>query len=360
MNLLTTFSNKTVLVTGHTGFKGSWLALWLEELGANVVGISSDIPTSPSHFSMLSFKRLIDLRSDILDLDFLVHAFDKYQPEFFFHLAAQPIVSTSYANPKSTFLSNSIGTLNVLEAIRHYSRPLTTVLITSDKVYRNNEWVYGYREDDVIAGIDPYSASKSCAEIIINSYLRSFFADTGSPKRFAIGRAGNVIGGGDWAADRIVPDAVRSILSSKDLLLRSPYSTRPWQHVLEPLSGYLQLAYQLSSDSTLHGQAFNFGPPADQVADVESLIILMQNYLPTLSYSITDNSPMKESKLLKLDCSKALHYLNWSPSLNFSETVSYTSTWYNQYLSIPSSEITDLTLSQIYSYSNKTPLFDVF
>lgn len=359
MNLLSTFSDKTVIVTGHTGFKGSWLALWLEQLGAEVIGISSEVPTTPSHFSSLSFKNLTDVRADILDQDSLFSAFEKYKPDFLFHLAAQPIVSTAYADPKSTFLTNSIGTLNILETIRQYPESLTSILITSDKVYKNNEWVYGYREDDRIAGIDPYSASKSCAEIIIYSYLRSFLWDS-RLKRISIGRAGNVIGGGDWAADRIVPDAIRSILSGEDLLLRSPLSTRPWQHVLEPLSGYLQLACQLHVNPALHGEAFNFGPQSEQVADVKTLIMEMQKNLSSLTYSIAANTSMKEAKLLKLDCSKALHYLNWSSCLDFSETVFYTSSWYERYLSTPKSDQTKSSVEQIRSYSKKNKFFDVF
>ena len=258
------FKNKIAIVTGHTGFKGSWLAMWLESLGAKVVGVALAPPSKPSHFEVAELAKSIeDHRLDIRDGDELKLLVSRTQPDFVFHLAAQPLVLQSYLDPVGTYQTNVLGTLNLLEALRSLKKKCTSVFITSDKCYKNVEWVWGYRETDTLGGQDPYSASKGAAELVIRSHVKLFFPTDG-PVRIAVGRAGNVIGGGDWAQDRVVPDCVRSWAKEEPAKLRNPQSTRPWQHVLEPLSGYLNLAAELSQRSELHGEPFNFGPPAHQ------------------------------------------------------------------------------------------------
>lgn len=263
-NILNVFANTKVLVTGHTGFKGSWLSLWLTQLGAQVSGISLGVPTEPSHFAAAGLvERIQDYRLDIRDGTALKSLVQDIQPDFVFHLAAQPLVRRSYADPVETWQTNAMGTINVLEALRGLKNPCVAVLITSDKCYDNVEWVWGYRETDALGGPDPYSASKGAAELAIRSYVRSYFPKDG-PVRIGVGRAGNVIGGGDWADDRIVPDCVHAWSRGETVQLRNPLATRPWQHVLEPLSGYLNLAIALHLDAKWHGEPFNFGPPAQQ------------------------------------------------------------------------------------------------
>ncbi len=266
------FSGSKVLITGHTGFKGSWLSLWLSGLGANVTGVSLDIPTEPSHFLSGSINEMLakDLRLDIRDSAAMKDLIKVLQPDFVFHLAAQPIVRRSYADPVESWQTNTLGTVNILQALRGLEKACTAVFITSDKCYDNVEWEWGYRETDALGGPDPYSASKGAAELAIRSYVRSYFPADGNI-RIGVGRAGNVIGGGDWALDRIVPDCVRAWSRGENVELRNPAATRPWQHVLEPLSGYLNLALALKKDNKLHGEPFNFGPPAQQNHSVGEL-----------------------------------------------------------------------------------------
>jgi CDP-glucose 4,6-dehydratase len=326
------YAGRTVLVTGHTGFKGSWLTAWLLRLGARVVGFSRDVPTTPAMFNALSLSdRIVDIRQDVRDSGAVCRAVDEHKPDFVFHLAAQAIVSSSYAKPAETVETNVIGTMNVLEALRTGGRQCTAVLVTSDKCYDNVEWVWGYRENDRLGGKDVYSGSKGAAELVIKSYCRSFFGED-SPVRVGVGRAGNVIGGGDWAPDRIVADCMRSWRDGRRVSLRSPQATRPWQHVLEPLSGYLTLAASLSSGGSGNGEAFNFGPEANQNRTVQELIsdlALVWGFDDaSQSFDITGTTVFPEAGLLKLNCDKALSGLGWRPVLTYDETVRMVGEWY--------------------------------
>ncbi len=330
---LSVFRGRRVLITGHTGFKGSWLTKWLLRLGADVAGFSLYLPSSPCNFEVLGLQdRLRHYVGDVRDLDALYRTFDEFQPEFVFHLAAQAIVRASYDNPKLTFDTNLGGTVNVLEASRLSPSVSTAVFITSDKCYENVEWEYGYRETDPLGGKDPYSASKACAEVAISAYCRSFFL--AANKRVASTRAGNVIGGGDWASDRIVPDCVRAWAAGQLPTVRSPQATRPWQHVLEPLSGYLWLAARLDAgDESLNGEAFNFGPRAEVNQSVARLIEEMRRTWDGggWRYESPETLIKAEAGLLKLCCDKALHRLGWQATLDFEETVAMTSGWYREY-----------------------------
>lgn len=329
------FKNKRVLVTGHTGFKGSWLTTWLLELGADVTGISIDIPTQPSMFEELDLGgRIKHIAEDIRNLSAMKKHIADAEPDFIFHLAAQAIVSTSYSNPVDTITTNAIGTMNILEALKDIKRPVVAVLITSDKCYDNVEWVWGYKETDRLGGKDIYSGSKGAAELVIRSYLSSFFQDD-HPVKIGIGRAGNVIGGGDWAKDRIVADCVRAWSEGQSVEIRSPEATRPWQHVLEPLSGYLTLGQALSDDSSLHSEAFNFGPRAEQNHTVVELLSDLGNRWgfsnTDEAYEVTDNIPFHEAGLLKLNCDKALFHLKWEPNLEYPETIELVGDWYSAF-----------------------------
>ena len=348
------FSNKTVVITGHTGFKGSWLTAWLKLMGANVVGISLDPPTSPSHFYAADILDGIDdCRIDIRNIDEIKKKIFDVSPDFLFHLAAQPIVGRSYEDPLETWNTNVIGTINVLEALKTHKDSCTAVIITSDKCYDNVEWEWGYRENDALGGPDPYSASKGAAEIAIRSYVKSYFNNLDSGIRIASARAGNVIGGGDWAENRIVPDCIQAWSKNEIVQLRNPSSTRPWQHVLEPLGGYLVLASELSQKDNLHGEAFNFGPPAHQNHSVSSLVDEMSRYWPLVKWDRSKEAKevFYESGLLKLNCDKALHLLNWQAILSFSDTVRLTTEWYMHFYN-NSESIAKVTDSQIIEYQD--------
>ena len=349
---LNIFKGARVLITGHTGFKGSWLSLWLVKLGAEVFAVSLDVPTEPSHAVATGLlTKLHDYRVDIRDSSRLKILIQEIQPDFVFHLAAQALVRKSYEDPLETWQTNTIGTINVLEGLRTLRRPCVAVFITSDKCYDNVEWAWGYRETDMLGGPDPYSASKGAAEFAIKSYVKSFFLPEGLI-RIGIGRAGNVIGGGDWAVDRIVPDCVRAWSTGEVVSLRNPMATRPWQHVLEPLSGYLSLAISLGESPLLHGQPFNFGPSTQQNYSVGELVSEMANYWDKVSWqdvSAQYGGP-HESALLKLNCDKALHFLKWHAVWGFESTVSETIKWYQQYYDRPELPIRELTLNQIDAY----------
>ena len=345
------FKNKKVLITGHTGFKGSWLAKWLTILGSKVAGISLEPNSKPSHYELLDLKSKIEsLILDIRDYENLKFKLHQIKPEFIFHLAAQPIVKHSYENPLNTFSTNVIGTINLLEALRTYDSECVVVLITSDKCYENVEWIWGYKETDRLGGSDPYSASKAAAEISIKSYIDSFFPINGNI-RISIGRAGNVIGGGDWSESRIIPDAIISWSKNKTLKIKNPNSTRPWQHVLEPLSGYITLAEKLKKNNSLHGEAFNFGPKSDQNFTVQKVIEEISKYWVGSDWSPVKNNQNKfyESSLLKLNCDKALYMLDWKSSLGFNETIKYTAEWYKAYFE--KKVISEITERQIRDYS---------
>lgn len=348
------YKDKKVLITGHTGFKGSWLTSWLLKLGANVVGISISVPTVPSMFEELKFKEKIKhYEEDIRNLSRIVDIVSIEKPDFLFHLAAQPIVSTSYLDPIDTVTTNVVGTANVLEALRISNHKCTVIIITSDKAYDNVEQVWGYREDDKMGGKDVYSGSKGAAELIIKSYLNSFFKIESSNIKLAVGRAGNVIGGGDWAKDRIVVDCVVAWSKNQVVEIRSPNATRPWQHVLEPLSGYLNLGQMLYENKSLHGEAFNFGPKAEQNHTVKKLLEDLSMYwnfnYASEAFSVIDNIPFHEAGLLKLNCDKALFYLNWQANLEYKDTIKFTSEWYYDFYH-SDKNIFDKTLEQIVEY----------
>lgn len=353
MTQFSVFNGARILVTGHTGFKGSWLSLWLTQLGAQVIGVSLDPPSSPSHFIASGLSALIeDHRLDIRNASALrVLVEEEAQPDFVFHLAAQPLVRVSYASPVDTWQTNCMGTINLLEALRSVKSPCVAVFITSDKCYDNVEWLWGYRETDALGGPDPYSASKAAAELAIRSYVRSYFASDGMV-RIGVGRAGNVIGGGDWAHDRIVPDCMRAWSSGETLSLRCSTSTRPWQHVLEPLSGYLALAAALKRSPSLHGEPFNFGPIDQHDHSVGDLVESMASYWNNVSWedlSAQYGGPY-ESGLLKLNCDKALHHLNWRSVWSFEDTVRETAVWYRRYYDKPSQLISHISIPQIEAY----------
>lgn len=350
------YHKKKVLITGNTGFKGSWLTTWLMKLGANVVGISIDIPTVPSMFNELKLEEKINYyKEDARDLEKITQIILNEKPDIIFHLAAQPIVSISYTNPIETISSNVIGTTNILEALRKINPKCLAVIITSDKVYNNIEQTAGYKENDKIGGKDIYSGSKGAAEIIINSYFHSYFKKDDCNVRLAIARAGNVIGGGDWADSRIVVDCMNAWSKGEIVEIRAPNATRPWQHVLEPLSGYLDLAADLSVNHRLHGEAFNFGPKPNQDCTVVDLISELSKYWDFKNlkdaYTITSNIKFHEAKLLKLNCDKALFHLKWEANLDFKKTVELTSEWYYNFYKTEN-KIFDKTLEQITEYEN--------
>lgn len=347
-----TYKGKSVFITGHTGFKGSWLTAWLLELGANVTGFSADVPTSPSAFTELSLAdRITDITGDIRDESALRHAIQKANPDIVFHLAAQSLVRESYREPLQTLATNALGTAHVFEALRHTPTIKACVCITSDKAYRNNEWEWGYRETDTLGGDDLYSASKGCAEIIAHAYMQSFLQQ--GPRCSTV-RAGNVIGGGDWAKDRIVPDCARAWAAKNPVHLRSPHATRPWQHVLEPLSGYLWLGAKLIAEETgqvYHQQAFNFGPAQEMNSTVKEVVTTLAAHWPDFTY-IVEDTPLhiKESTLLKLCCDKANIQLQWRSVLDFAQTLDFTAQWYSAYYAGNHNMLTETT-KQIAQYT---------
>lgn len=353
------FKDKKVIVTGHTGFKGAWLSIWLHHLGAQVVGISKDIPTNPSIFEELKLaEKIKHTIADIRDLEAMKNIFQEVKPDFVFHLAAQPIVSVSYQDPIVTFQTNVLGTANVLEALRTLENPCKAVMITSDKCYDNVEWVWGYREHDALGGKDPYSASKGAAELVIKTYYHSYFKQPDSKIKLVSTRAGNVVGGGDWAVSRIVPDCVRAWSENERVKVRNPDSTRPWQHVLEPLSGYLRAAQVLEEDgSKIHGEPFNFGPNSDQAHTVLELLQAISKHWDFKdagdNFLIEPDTSFHEAGLLKLNCDKALFYLQWKPVLQFAETAEFTGAWYDTYYHKKTDNLFAYTTQQIDAYVEK-------
>jgi CDP-glucose 4,6-dehydratase len=347
------YAGKKVLVTGHTGFKGSWLSYWLNHLGSSVAGYSLAPSTEPNLFSILDLHKITrHSLSDVRDLDALISVVGSFKPEIIFHLAAQPIVRYSYAHPAETFETNLMGTVNLLEAARLSESVRAVVCITTDKCYENREWVYGYRENDPMGGYDPYSASKGCAELAIASYRRSFFNsnDPASrrPAAVASARAGNVIGGGDWSVDRLVPDCVRSITENREIVLRSPDAVRPWQHVLEPLYGYLLLAMKMHEEPESYAEAWNFGPSDADVMRVEDVVSAVIRVWGRGYYSIEAKQNFHEAQLLKLDISKARFKLNWNPVWCAAEAISKTVEWYRAFYD--KSDMHALCLEQIENY----------
>lgn len=349
------YKNKTVFITGNTGFKGSWLSTWLLHLGAKVYGYSKDIPTSPSMFEALGLeKKCNHTYGDIRDKQTLENAILKAKPDFIFHLAAQSIVSTSYKEPLETISTNVLGTAVILDIIKDLPFECNCIIITSDKAYDNVEWIWGYRENDAMGGKDIYSGSKGAAELIINSYIQSFIAKKNTTK-IAVVRAGNVIGGGDWSADRIVVDCINAFTKDGYVELRSPAATRPWQHVLEPLSGYLTVGQHLIEDKKINGEAFNFGPSSEQIRTVLELSSeLEKRWFDEAGnrIKVTDNIPFEEAKLLKLNCDKALAYLQWKATLDFDNILKYIVDWYKCFYNSPE-DIYNLTTDQIKAYTTQ-------
>ncbi len=355
-DLKNTFEGKKVLITGHTGFKGSWLSILLESIGAEIIGISIDSNSNEGIYQtcLMESKLKDDIRLDICDKQKFAKVIKKTKPDFIFHLAAQALVSQSYVNPAKTIMTNAIGTLNLLEALKDIENKIVVVLITSDKCYENIETFYGYKETDQLGGKDPYSASKAYAEIISNSYIRSIL-NRKENINIATARAGNVIGGGDWSKDRLIPDAVSHWQNNKILEIRSPNSTRPWQHVLEPLSGYLQLAEYLTRNSIhndeLSGRSFNFGPRPGDTISVEKVIRIFSTFWENSKFQIKEDKSFKEAGLLNLSIDKSCRILNWEPRLRINEALSLTADWYKNLSK--KNDMYKFTLDQIFTYFEK-------
>ena len=371
------YRGKRVLITGHTGFKGSWLAIWLHELGAEVIGLALDPFSGWDNYVLSGIQdKIIDLRGDIRDGQFVKDVFLKYQPEIVFHLAAQPLVRLSYDIPVETYEVNVMGSIHVMEAIRVTDSVKVAVMITTDKCYENREQIWGYRENEAMGGYDPYSSSKGAAEIAIASWRRSFFHPDkydSHGKSIASVRAGNVIGGGDWALDRIIPDCIKALEDDKTIDIRSPKAIRPWQHVLEPLSGYMLLASKMWNEPTKYCEGWNFGPHAESIATVWDVATkVVKNYfspeikgakegrddeLSTINYQLSTHlrdlsnpNDLHEAKLLMLDISKAKFQLGWEPQLNIDQTVELTVDWYKRY---KTEEVYSVCLSQIKKFVDK-------
>jgi len=329
------YRNRRIMLTGHTGFKGSWMACWLQQLGAEVCGYSLPAPSSPAHWGLLA----LDMRSEIADIrdaETLQKVFDEFRPEIVFHLAAQPLVRDSYRIPVETYETNVMGTLNVFEACRATDSVCAIVNVTTDKCYENKEWVWGYRENDPMGGYDPYSSSKGCSELLTASYRSSYFnAETYGSKHqtlLASCRAGNVIGGGDWAADRLVPDIMRAVAEDHAVEIRNPGSTRPWQHVLEPLRGYLLVGQRLLQGEVACATGWNFGPSAEGNISVGEVVRLVKERWSRIDYRLGQILDLPhEANLLKLDCSKACAALDWRPVWSGSESIARTVDWYREF-----------------------------
>ena len=354
INLRSVYKGKKVFITGHTGFKGSWLLKILHLLGADIKGYSLAPESDFDLYNLLNGETLCQsIIGNLLDREKLLNEVKTFKPDFVFHLAAQPLVRLSYEIPSQTFEVNAIGTANLLDAVKTLENPCSVILITTDKVYYNNEWDYPYRENDKLGGYDPYSASKACTELIIDSYRNSFFNLSNyniHNKALAVGRAGNVIGGGDWAKDRLMPDIVKSLNNKQSIIIRNPTSVRPWQHVLEPLIGYLKLGMNLYQNPLKFSEAFNFGPNSSDALSVEEMVnIAIERWgLGTYEIQLLSNQ-LHEAGLLKLDISKALKKLDWNPQFNASEAVSMTIDWYKAYFDKKNS-IIDFTEKQIKSF----------
>lgn len=347
------WQGKRVLVTGHTGFKGGWLCVWLRMLGAQVYGFSLDPPTSPNFFSACGLENIVgDYRGDVTNLDQLMAAVNEIEPQIIFHLAAQSIVRLSYEEPVETLAVNIMGSVNILESARLSPVVKAVVMVTSDKCYKNNEWHWGYRETDAMGGRDPYSCSKSCAELVTASFRDSFFQPTvGGTRAVAIAtaRAGNVIGGGDWAADRLLPDITRALVAGQTLALRNPDAVRPWQHVLEPLYGYLVLAQGLYEDNKHYADSWNFGPNEDGCRPVWEVVELFTGmWDASLAWKYDSRNNPHEAKYLRLDISKAKAGLGWAPCWNLKTAIHNTVQWYKAWNT--DQDMLGITQKQILSY----------
>ncbi len=330
------WKGKKVFVTGHTGFKGSWLSIWLKNMGAELVGYALPPPSKPSMFDMAKIADgMTSIEGDVRDLEALKKAFKQYQPEIVIHMAAQALVHDSYRDPVTTYTTNIIGTMNVLEAVRHTESVRVVVSITSDKCYENVEWVWGYRENDRMGGHDPYSSSKGCAELLISAYRDSFFNPKDYQKHgvaLASTRAGNVIGGGDWSGDRLVPDIMRAIMENEPVLIRRPHAIRPWQFVLEPLRGYLSLAERLWEEGPEYAEGWNFGPDIEEIQPVSWIVkYLTAHWGEDASWVLDKAEHPHEDHFLKLDTTKAKSLLQWTPALNLPTVLDWIVEWYKGY-----------------------------
>ena len=349
------FLNKKVLITGNTGFKGSWLSIWLNLLGAKIYGLSLDPPTNPSLFEEANLNEFIENNNiEIKDSEKVFKLVNKIEPDYIFHLAAQPLVKLSYSKPVETWMTNVMGTVNILESLRFLKKDCIAIIITSDKCYENQEWEWGYRENDILGGSDPYSSSKASAELAFNSYYKSYFSNkSDNSVKICSVRAGNVIGGGDWADNRIVPDCIKAWIKNEPVNIKSPKSTRPFQHVLEPLSGYITLAEKLNLKKELSGQSFNFGPPSNFNYQVIDIVNELSKTWENSALEISEKQNIHtESKLLKLNCDKALSLLNWEPTLDFETTISMTSDWYYSYYNDKSLNVLEKCKQQIGDFMN--------
>lgn len=347
------WAGKVVLLTGHTGFKGSWLSLWLQTMGAKVIGYALPAPTDPSLFAAANVAQgMVSIESDIRDFAALSAAFEKYQPEIVIHMAAQPLVRYSYANPVETYSTNVMGTVHLLEAARLTGSVRAIVNVTSDKCYENREWAWGYRENEAMGGYDPYSNSKGCAELVAAAYRSSYFNPGNFPEHgvaLASARAGNVIGGGDWAEDRLIPDIMRAIMQGKPVHIRNPHAIRPWQHVLEPLSGYLLLAQKLYQEGAVYAESWNFGPSDEDAKPVQWIVErLTKAWGEGAMWVLDDGEHPHEAHYLKLDCSKAKARLNWQPRWNLDEALGKIITWHKAYKE--NINMREITLKQIADY----------
>jgi CDP-glucose 4,6-dehydratase len=353
---INTYKGKKVFITGHTGFKGSWLLKILSILGSEIKGYAHAPNTENDLYHLINGDQLCDsVIGELCDPYNLKKAILDFQPDYIFHFAAQPLVRLSYDIPARTFEVNAIGTAYLLDAVREISKPCNIILITTDKVYHNNEWEYPYRENDRLGGFDPYSASKACAELVIDSYRNSFFNTkdfNNHQKGIAVARAGNVIGGGDWSKDRLIPDIARALGNNEDVVIRNPTSVRPWQHVLEPLGGYLLLGVYLNNEAVKFSQAFNFGPYSEDALSVDKMVKLAIDCWGNGKYTVPqlDKQP-HEAGLLKLDISKVTAELNWKPKFNASKAVDYTISWYREFFKDKSS-INNFTENQIRTFFN--------
>jgi CDP-glucose 4,6-dehydratase len=348
----TFWHGKRVFLTGHTGFKGGWLSLWLQSLGAEVHGYALNPPTEPNLFTVAKIGQGMANSEigDIRDADKLRHAMQAARPEIVFHLAAQPLVRYSYAQPTETYAVNVMGTVNMLEAVRATSSVKAVLNVTTDKCYENREWVWGYRENEAMGGFDPYSSSKACAELVTAAYRRSFLESAGVA--LASARAGNVIGGGDWAADRLIPDFLRALDAGETLRIRAPQATRPWQHVLEPLSGYLMLAERLYTGGTAFSEAWNFGPADEDARSVLWIVQRLAEIHTDINWQCDETLQPHEAHYLKLDSSKARNRLNWHPRWRLHTALQKTLEWHNAWKK--AENIQSITLAQITDYSSLT------
>ncbi len=350
------WKGKRVFLTGHTGFKGGWLSLWLASMGAKVTGYALAPNTNPSFFEVVKINNEIDQSyiADIRDLEKLKNAMNNAQPEIVIHMAAQPLVRYSYANPVETYATNVMGTVNVLEGIRTLDCVRAAVIVTTDKCYENKEWTWGYRENEPMGGYDPYSNSKGCAELVTSAYRQSYFApEKYSQHKIAIAsaRAGNVIGGGDWSKDRLIPDAIKAFEANEALMIRNPLATRPWQHVLEPLSGYLVLAQALYEQGAKFNGGWNFGPRDEDARSVHDVIdCLIDHWGEPAVWKQDDAEQPHEARSLKLDISKARQFLKWSPKWGLDQAISNISQWHSQYQQ--SADMRKVSLNQIHNYQN--------